>query len=306
MRTDNFYISIIIPLYNKEVSISRAIYSVLNQTYQNYEIIIVDDGSTDSSVDIVKPFLDNSYIRLIRKQNGGVSSARNRGIDEAKYNYIAFLDADDCWKNDFLETLVELIKNTKNAVLWGGRQEMIKDDKSFYSSKSNLPDGFNGYICNYWDIAIRGLLYHASSIIVRKDAIIDTNIKFNENLVKGEDLDFYFRIALKHKVAYIDKVISEYRLDSENRAMNKFCPMDKRLVGNLDLYDIEFVSNVKFRKFLSEYALTCVGLLLNENYTDKDISNISKYIDFKLLSFRKKIYYLFPNVLKKYIFRFLK
>src|SRR5574344_1434815 len=100
-------ISVVIPLYNKERYIERAIRSVLNQSFQDFEIIVVNDGSTDQSVTIVKD-INDSRIRIINQKNGGVSSARNKGISEAKYAIVAFLDADDVWKENHLEVIVEL------------------------------------------------------------------------------------------------------------------------------------------------------------------------------------------------------
>lgn len=88
--------SVVIPLYNKAQSIKSTLQCVLNQTSGEFEVLIIDDGSTDESVARVNEFSD-SRIRLIQKPNGGVSSARNRGIEEARYRYIALLDADDVW-----------------------------------------------------------------------------------------------------------------------------------------------------------------------------------------------------------------
>ena len=92
-------ISVVIPLYNKERYIERAVYSVLSQTFQLFEIVIVNDGSTDGSVSVIER-MNNPLIRLIHQKNGGVSAARNRGIEEARFEYIAFLDADDEWKEN--------------------------------------------------------------------------------------------------------------------------------------------------------------------------------------------------------------
>ena len=97
-------ISVVIPLYNKEKQIARTLQTVLNQTYQNFEIVIVNDGSTDGSVDEVLRISD-SRIRLVSQENGGVSAARNRGIDEAKGEYIAFLDADDLYCPELIENI---------------------------------------------------------------------------------------------------------------------------------------------------------------------------------------------------------
>ena len=100
--------SIVIPLYNKELSISNTIQSVLDQTFQNFEIVIVNDGSTDNSVKEVEEF-DDKRIRLIHQKNQGVSAARNRGIEEAKYEWVAFLDADDLWMKEHLEEYAKVV-----------------------------------------------------------------------------------------------------------------------------------------------------------------------------------------------------
>src|SRR5690554_7052561 len=96
--------SVVIPLYNKELSINNTIQSVLNQTFQDYEIVVVNDGSTDKSLEVVKQ-INDFRIRIINKLNGGVSSARNRGIEESKFDWIAFLDGDDLWMENHLEIL---------------------------------------------------------------------------------------------------------------------------------------------------------------------------------------------------------
>src|SRR5574344_1047459 len=101
-------ISVVIPLYNKERYIERALRSVLNQTFGDFEIVVVNDGSTDASVSVVEG-IEDSRIRIINQKNGGVSAARNRGIEESKYDIVAFLDADDVWKENHLSVIAELI-----------------------------------------------------------------------------------------------------------------------------------------------------------------------------------------------------
>src|SRR5690606_20866460 len=101
--------SVVIPLYNKELSIRNTIQSVLNQSYQNFEILIINDGSVDGSVDIVKNIKDER-IRLNHQNNKGVYSARNKGIQEAKSEWIAFLDGDDLWEINHLEEVIKTMK----------------------------------------------------------------------------------------------------------------------------------------------------------------------------------------------------
>ncbi|MFA6873908.1 MAG: glycosyltransferase family A protein, partial [Bacteroidaceae bacterium] len=102
-------ISVIIPLYNKERYIKRAICSVLNQSFGNFEIVVINDGSTDNSASIVES-IDDTRIKLINQKNTGVSAARNKGIAESKYDFIAFLDADDEWKENHLAIIASLIE----------------------------------------------------------------------------------------------------------------------------------------------------------------------------------------------------
>ena len=116
MNNNITIISVVIPLYNKERYIARAIQSALGQTYGDFELIVVDDGSTDGSVDIVSQFAD-TRLRLINQANAGVGAARNRGIKDAKYELITFLDADDEWMPDFLETVLELREEFPEASL---------------------------------------------------------------------------------------------------------------------------------------------------------------------------------------------
>ena len=100
-------ISVVIPVFNKADTLDRALKSVLRQTYQKFEILVINDGSTDESVDVIGRFQD-ARIRLIEQPNSGVSVARNRGVESATYDLIAFLDADDEWLPELLERLLQL------------------------------------------------------------------------------------------------------------------------------------------------------------------------------------------------------
>ena len=120
-------ITVVIPLYNKEKYVARALRSVLNQSFSDFELVVVDDGSTDSSVAVVKRFKD-PHMRLIAQQNQGVSAARNRGVAEARSEYVAFLDADDAYKPDFLDTLWTLHQFFPNGRFFASAFEVIVQD----------------------------------------------------------------------------------------------------------------------------------------------------------------------------------
>ena len=126
--------SVVIPLYNKEALIEQTVERVLLQTYQDFEVIVVDDGSTDKGVEVVKEF-DDKRIRIIQQENQGVSAARNKGIEESQGEYIAFLDADDKWETDYLETQHCLIKKYPKCSVYATNYKFINE---FGENKSSI------------------------------------------------------------------------------------------------------------------------------------------------------------------------
>ena len=164
--------SIVIPLYNKQSAIVATLQSVLAQTYTNYEIIVVDDGSTDGSAEVAEATLFASHLsplafRLIRKPNGGVSSARNRGIQEAKYDYIALLDGDDLWDEHYLEEQVKFIQDFPEAKMWGVSIAFIKYNRRT-KWEQGMGDGYRGYVENYFGTSHNDL-FCSSSVVINKD-----------------------------------------------------------------------------------------------------------------------------------------
>ena len=180
--------SVIIPLYNKSASIKRAIESVLNQTFQEFELIVVNDGSTDNSAAIVAEFQD-SRIHLIHQQNGGVSKARNTGIANARNKYLTFLDADDEYLPECLQTFQKLIAAYPAASIWSC---------SYYCSKPNgelyLPDikgiarGYEGELEDYFAIAANSTPpICTGTACIRVGALLKYG-GFPEGITSGEDL----------------------------------------------------------------------------------------------------------------------
>ena len=129
------FLSVIIPLYNKESYIKNTLRSVLEQNFTDFEIIIVNDGSTDNSLEIVSSFKDER-IQVIHQPNSGASSSRNKAIQSAKTEYIAFLDADDFWFPNHLEELVQLIQDFPNCGMYCSRYQTIISKNQLYSQKA--------------------------------------------------------------------------------------------------------------------------------------------------------------------------
>ena len=250
-------ISIIIPLYNKAHQIRNTLTSVLLQTYRDFELIIVDDGSTDDSIAEVQKF-DDGRIRVIHQRNSGVSAARNRGIKEAKYDLIAFLDADDEWKPDYLDTQNRLAQKYPECSVFACNYE-------FHNSKGQITPTIikklpfiseTGVLTNYFEVASAS---HpplwTSAIIVRKKAIEAVG-GFPVGIKSGEDLLAWARLAVKFKIAYNRTPLAIYNLGEGYEYSN--LPPRKQDTGDpvgknlLSLYNVHpDISG--FRKYISHW-----------------------------------------------------
>lgn len=212
----NIKFSIIIPLYNKENCIQKTVESVLNQTYKDFELIIVNDGSTDRSIDVVKLFSDDR-IRIIDKPNGGVSSARNRGMQEAKNEWITFLDADDIMYEYALEVYMYLHRKYKDCSVLVAATE---SSKFKYRSTDNHFIVKNYYKENVYScMKFRSYLLCTDCICINK-CCYQTIGGFSEKLKHGEDLEYWYRLSQHYCFAKIERVVSFYNLEAENRSVS--------------------------------------------------------------------------------------
>lgn len=210
-------ISIIIPLYNKEQSIASTLQTVLKQTYQDFEIVIVNDGSTDRSVEEVKKITD-PRIRLIHQTNAGVSAARNRGIEEAKGEYIAFLDADDEWKPDYLKTQYELTQKYPECSVFACNYE-FKDTQGKVTPTiiRKLPfKGEDGVLSNYFEVAsCSHPPLWTSAVMVKKSAIQFIG-GFPIGIKSGEDLLTWARLACQFSISYYTTPLATFIFDEQH------------------------------------------------------------------------------------------
>jgi len=196
-------ISVVIPLYNKEETITRALKSVLKQKLEPREIIIVNDGSTDNSLKRLGSIVDNR-IRIINQENKGVSGARNAGIIAARGQYIAFLDADDEWLPDYLSTIKELINLYPSAIVYGTRYYKKYDGDSLIVSKlKGLKfDTTSGIIENYFEVCNNSdPPLWTSAVTVAREELNCLN-GFPDDIRAGEDLLTWARLSLKGEIAY--------------------------------------------------------------------------------------------------------
>ena len=298
------FFSIVIPLYNKQDSIVKTIRSVLLQTYTNFEIIVVDDGSTDNSVNQVLK-LDDSRIRLIQKANGGVSSARNRGIREAKYEYIALLDGDDVWNEYYLEKQVKLIHDFPDAKMWGVNYADICNGNIF-PYHQGLAEDYRGYVNNYFSTN-HGDLFWTSAIVLKKDITEYTDL-FDERMAYSEDMDLWYRIILQSKVVFYNKVLAYYNKDAENRAEQNFYAhfeIKRRMEYYLDKYVDYYKLHPDFAKFIS---LRAAWLILQGNYYfgnkhDREATDkIINYLAYELMPYKYRLIFRTPRCIGKVVY----
>jgi len=245
-------ISIIIPLYNKRDSIARALISVLNQTYTNYEIIVINDGSTDGSAHIAEQILVDSSLPtesfcVYSQANSGVSAARNQGVKLAEGEWVAFLDADDEWVTDYLEAQNSLIEDYPESTITG-----LAHKKAWINSKNHntivSPDfQYRGLLPSNWSL---GCPFWTGCVMVKREALI--NLKdgmFDEKLSYGEDLDVWMRLMYYGVAAFDSKVGAIYYQDAENKLTSGHMPLREHIPSLVDKYATMRSENSYFRRY---------------------------------------------------------
>lgn len=227
--------SVIIPLFNKGPYIERAVHSVLQQSLKNFEIIIVDDGSTDNGAEIVKKISDHR-ICVVSQQNKGVSAARNTGALRARSLYLAFLDADDTWQPEFLQRVADLIEEYPSAGIYGTSNFFIyPNGKRVSENFSDIFEGKKtGIISDYFGLfaKIRKSPFSNSNLCIPK-AVFEWAGGYREGVRLTEDSDLWCRIALKYQVAFDSSPLATYYLAVPGSTQDTFHPREYQVVTTL-------------------------------------------------------------------------
>ena len=281
---NNSKVSIIIPVYNVERYVEKCISSIINQTYKNLEILIINDGSTDSSYTICKKFAEiDERIKLFNQKNSGVSVARNVGIENASGEWIYFIDSDDYLDIDAIENIIYQA-NGADVIQFGFRKikngEVIKVK---YSSKYLVVKSTNEILNN---LEIRPL--SACLHFIKNKVIINNNIKFPEDLRYNEDMEFMYRVYFNSEhFLFLNKSFYNIVL-SDNSAtrspmnllkINSKLVFINRMINLFKEYDISENSKNECNKFLKSYFVSI------EKYN-------GSYKDFKLINRNYRAFYL--------------
>ncbi|BAB74766.1 alr3067 [Nostoc sp. PCC 7120 = FACHB-418] len=213
-------ISVIIPVYNGEKTIIETIASVQHQTFLDIEIIVINDGSTDNTFELVRNIQDNR-LKIFSYENGGLPVARNRGITHAVGQFIAFIDADDLWTTDKLELQFAALQEYPEAGLaYSWTYYKFANEADSYADESN---SFAGDV--YAELLIKNFLQNGSNPLIRRAAIDSVGL-FDPTLKSCEDWDFYLRLAAKWQFALVKKAQIIYR-QSPTAMTSKLDVMEK-------------------------------------------------------------------------------
>jgi glycosyltransferase involved in cell wall biosynthesis len=317
--------SIIIPLYNKSEYIEKCLLSVLNQTFQDFEVIVVDDGSTDDGVEKVKNIIAQSkesgvwsmepvtqgmnnqayktngtQIKLFSQPNYGVSTARNNGIKEAKYHYIAFLDADDWWEPTYLEEMKNLIEEFPEAGLYGSGYYIIKNGRK---KKANIDvePGFEKGIINYCQVYSKTLCmpFWTGAVVIPKKVFESVN-GFKPALKLGEDFDLWLRTSFRFPVVLLNKPLAFYNQDSDitSRAIGFrfYEPSEHMIFSDYS----EFNTNSDFRYLFEKLAMYDLLPYHLENKNSNEVNRILSGIHWEQHALKYRFNYLiFPKTITK-------
>ena len=296
-------ISIVIPLYNKVASIAKTLESVLGQSYQDFEVIVVDDGSTDGSGKVVDDFRKTDHrLTLVRKSNGGVCSARNAGIRAAKGDLIALLDADDLWDKDYLTEQMRMVADFPDCNMWGINYGETVDGKIIREVPTGLPKGFRGMVEDYFRIPGRvSDLFCSSSVLVRQSTFDQVGL-FDERIKYAEDSDMWFRIIARFPVAFYDRYMVFYRFDAENRAQTRHRPLKCFLPFFVDKYS-SFKDNPVFYGWIHRWSAQHIARYFFDSLDEKkDAIVAAGRLDYNVLPFKYRILFKSPYFLGKTVY----
>lgn len=242
-------ISVVLPTYNRARCLSRAINSVLNQTYSDFELIVVDDGSTDNTRELVEGYSD-PRIRYLYQENAGANAARNRGIEEARGEYIAFHDSDDEWREDKLDVQLRALKEHNVDIVFCGfiRKTEGEEGAEPFPPEALKPKGF-ATVCDI----LPGNICTTATIFLKRECLIED--RFDETMPRLQEWELLLRLFPKWRVFYVDDYLATVYLQKDSISMNNEAYLEalKRInwmVGSW--YKQEYMQSRNLRKQLDE------------------------------------------------------
>lgn len=271
------YFSVIIPLFNKQSHVAKAIDSVLNQDFTDFEIIVINDGSTDLSENEVLKFND-TRIKYFKTENRGVSCARNFGVHHANANFIAFLDADDYWFKSHLTEIYGLTFSFPDVGFYTTNYNIVSNGKKtlFNTFPNAISKTKAAIVDDFFEASLHSRIALTSATTVKKEVFNQLG-GFNEQINFGEDLELWIRLALISKVAFNPKISVSYSTNTQNRLSD--LSVSQRKFALLNQFANEELGNLSLKNFLdiyrAEFAIKhkLVGDKVKFNFYFKQICN---------------------------------
>ncbi len=300
-------VSIIMPSYNRENTIARAIKSVSNQTYVDYELIIVDDGSTDNTEELIKGLNNDKIIYIKHKINRGAATARNTGLKIARGEYIAFQDSDDEWMPDKLEKQIKVMDSYKESdVVYS---DLVRIDKSGNAKDYESPAIINGEIINRKTKDYSPVFLSLPSVIIRSYIFLEGKEVFDERLPCFIDLEFFIRLLIKgYNFYHLKESLGKYYVTEDSISNNRVSVTYARRA----ILEIYWNSIKNHRGFLGEEFYR-IGISLYKNNKVEEgrrllfkawikcFWNLKYIITFACMLTGKKFFF-FINDLKRYFY----
>ena len=290
------YFSIVIPVYNKEKFVVKTIESVLDQTFIDYEIIIVNDGSTDQSEAKISAYKDNR-IQYYSKKNEGVAIARNFGIEKATADYICFLDADDYWHPTFLETMQRYSSELPEQKVFAAAIEIETKNKTI-PARYSIPSTSDFEIVNFFDASQKECALWTSSVCIHK-SVFEKVGDFDTKIKHGEDTELWIRIGLQFPIVFIRKILARYVYDEKSISRNTNYYFEQY---TFDKYSLEEKKNPALKKYMDLNRFSAV-IKCNLHGDWKTAQEIYSEIDLKDLSYKKRILLELPAIMLKPLIR---
>lgn len=238
-------ISVVIPVYNGEKTIKNTIESVLNQTFSDFELIVVNDGSQDSTLVAINEIKD-ARIRVFSSPNSGVSASRNRGLAEAKGEFISFLDADDLWTPDKLESQLKALQKNPQAAVAYSWSDWIDESGQFLRAGGHITVNGNAYE----KLLLRDFVESGSNPLIRKQALEEVGT-FDESLAFAEDWDLWLRLAARYEYVAVPSPQILYRISPESASFNVW----KMEAGSLKVIERHFAQSPESLQHLKRETL---------------------------------------------------
>jgi glycosyltransferase involved in cell wall biosynthesis len=292
------FFSVIIPLYNKQNYVENALKSIINQTFIDFEIIIVNDCSTDESVSKILPYLSDKIKLIQHEKNKGLSATRNTGIKNAKADYVTYLDADDLWKSTFLETIFRLIQNFPEAKIFGTNYEEVYGETILNPQNNSdlLQNNFEGII-NFFKMNTKQGIYNHGSVcfhksVFEKVGFYDDNIKFSQ------DIDFNIRANYYFELAYSNTNQMSYFMQTDNQITRS--SILHYQIPDYDKYEVWAKTNLDLKKML-DFLRYVLAKKLKKDGDQKLWKKIIKSIDYNNLNWKQQFLLKLPSFLIQFL-----